>query len=283
MPSSSPFSSFPAIIWSISTVMEKRVSSKAGTALTSAMLAGLGVLPMLIAYLLYPAQLGEYELLLSIGSGIFFAIGALLFYKALETEQVSNTSASGFVQPALIIAFSILFLHEHLSLLQMLSGITIVAGVLLVITTKEFKINKKILPALFANASWAIYWILASSAILASGSASSTLLLSRVTTFVILAGMYFVITKPKGSNKRVQLGATVLAIGCVAGFLDGAGNLVFGLLVNQNLVAVASLFITIQPLAITLIAYFVYKERLTAIQSAGMAIAIIGALALALA
>ncbi|MDE1825648.1 MAG: EamA family transporter [Candidatus Micrarchaeota archaeon] len=283
MPGSSPLSSFPAIIWSISTVIEKRVSAKTGAALTSALVVGLGILPILIAYIFYPAQLSGYELLLSVGSGVFFAIGALLFYRTLETEQVSNTSASGFVQPALIIAFSIIVLREHLSVPQMLSGIAIVAGILLVITAKGLRINGKIVPALFANASWAIYWILASSAILASGSASATLLLSRVTTFVILAAMYFVIAKPKSSRNRNPIGTSILILACVAGFLDGAGNLIFGLLVKENLVAVASIFTTLSPLAITLLAYFVYKERLTLIQSVGMAIAIMGAFALALA
>ncbi len=280
MPSVPSIAAIPTLIWSASTAIEKGISVRFGTALTSLMIVGLGIIPMLIYYLIHPIQISFYYSILSALSGLFFACGALLYYKTLETEQVSNTVASGFVQPALILAFSILILHETVSIFQAISGVIIVSGVLLVITTKNLKVNVKILPAVLANASWGIYWIIASTAILGANTIGMTLLISRTSTFAVLLIAFFLFLRTKSAGK---IGNKLIMLVVIAGILDGFGNLFFGFLVSQNLVAVAAIFNTAQPILVTGIAYLFMKERLTKIQGAGMALAVIGALSLALA
>ena len=276
------FAILPVTLWAISTTIEKRISALTGTAITSIAVVGLGIIPMLVYFLLYPSGISAYDAAISILSGLFFSMGALLFYKALETEQVSNASGAGFTQPAIILIFSVLILHEVITNMQILGGIIAIAGVLLVITTKDTKINKKLLPVILANASWGIYWVLASTAISGSKSFIAPLLISRVSTLIILL-IAFKLLFPKNKTVAKKSAIPYLLLICIAaGVIDGAGNVVFGFFVLQGLVSVASIFMTVGPLGQTALAHIFYKERLTKLQWVGMAIAITGGFILAI-
>ncbi|MDE1828122.1 MAG: DMT family transporter [Candidatus Micrarchaeota archaeon] len=272
----------PAIIWAFTVTMEKRLSSIAGTFRTSLLLTGFGILPILALFFYSYSATSSYVAILSIISGIFFALGALLYYKSLETEQMSNSSATGLAQPAILIAFSILVLNESISVLQAIGGLIIVAGVFLIITNKKMEVNRRLIPALLANVSWAGYWIFASYAILASNQVGTPLLISRATGFIIViifSGLLLAKSSFRPSkNSSLKY---VIILGLFAGVFDAVGNVIFGYVVNLNLLSIASIFTAAMPLFITALGYLIYGERMTREQWVGMAVAIAGALIIA--
>jgi len=273
----------PAIIWAVTVTMEKKLSVLTGSIKTSILLAGFGIIPILIIFAYSHSAITSYVVILSIISGIFFTVGTLLYYKSLETEQQSNSSGTGLAQPAILIAFSILVLKESLSVLQALGGIIIVAGVFLIITNRKMEINKKLIPALLANVSWAGYWIFASYAILASNQIGAPLLISRVTGFLLAIAVFGIfLNKQKTSKAKPSHLNYVLLLGLFAGVFDAVGNLIFAYVVNLNLLSIASIFTAAMPLFITALGYLIYKERLTKEQGIGMAIAVAGALIIAM-
>lgn len=273
----------PTILFSLAIVFEKKISSIAGHYTTSLFVVGVGIIPILLFYLYSNGPMDQNSILFSIASGVFFTLGMLLYYRALETEQIANTGATGLVQPAILVIFSILVLGESLKLSQAIGGIIIALGVFLVVTNQKFKINKNLVPALLANISWALYWVFASYAILESNQVGGPLLISRITGMAVALIAYkLLLKKPLLSKEAKPKLNYLIALGVLAGVLDGVGNAVFGYIVNLDLLSLASIFTTILPLLVAGFGYLIYKERLTKFQGIGIGVAIIGSLIIAL-
>ncbi|HUY70583.1 MAG TPA: EamA family transporter [Candidatus Baltobacteraceae bacterium] len=280
--SGSPIASIPTLIWAAQVTVAKKAARRSNTLITGTFITGMGIIPILLYSIFSHVSLTGYELLLSIGSGLFFFTGVMLYYKAIETEQIANAAGAGLIQPLLILAFSTVFLHEGVTLYQGIAGAVIVFGVLMVITLKGTKINRKLLPAILANILWSAYWILASEAIIGSGNAAMPLLFSRITTFAALMVTYILLRGKFKKFKSAGLGTQAILPASLSGLLDGAGNGLFGFMILTGLIAQASVFLVALPILITALGYVFYKERLNKIQSIGMAVAIVGAFALAI-
>ncbi|HVA83115.1 MAG TPA: EamA family transporter [Candidatus Aquilonibacter sp.] len=270
------------VAFSFSLTLERRVAMLAGTLRGSVLVLFFGLFPLLAFLLLSTFNLNVYEIFLAIISGILFAIGYVLYYKSLETEQISNTTGIGLIQPALLLVFSIFVLAEPITTIQAVGGITIFLGVILIITNNNFELNRKLIPALVANVSWAGYWIIASYAIVSSQQVGAVLLISRVVGMAIALALFAIYLRNKKIPKlKGSLLAPLLLASVAAGLLDGFGNATFGFVIQYNVLSLGSIFIAALPISVTFLAYFAYKERLTKLQWIGMLIAIMGALVIA--
>ncbi|MDE1847126.1 MAG: DMT family transporter [Candidatus Micrarchaeota archaeon] len=267
--------------WAISLVIEKRIVTILGKTKGAALVIGLGVLPMLILSALSFSLLDPAEIALAAISGIFLSIGFVLYYKSLETEQISNTSGTGLLQPALLIIFSVFVLSEPLTLPQIIGGIVIFLGIILILTTERMELNRNLIPAIMAQVSWALYWIFATYAILGSHKVAIPLLISRVVAFISGAALFPLLLKKDKISRRSGV-AYIAILLVIAGILDGAGNILFGKVVSLNELQVGSIFSAMVPIVITGLGYVVYKERLTRLQAIGMLAAVIGALIIAI-
>lgn len=271
------------IVWSVSLTMERKIVRLSGNLRGSLLIIASGVLPMLLFYAISPFELNLYAIILAVASGIFLALGYILYYKALETEQISNTSGTGLAQPAILIIFGVLALSEAINAVQALAGLLIFVGVIFIITNNKLKFNRKLIPALLANVSWAAYWIFASYAILSLNQLASTLLVARLIALLIVVAIFRFAFKPGlGGRISSKVFSYLMAISVIAGVLDGFGNVTFGIAVSSNLISLAGIFTAAAPLIVTGLSYVVYKERLTKLQGFGMGLAVIGALVLAI-
>ena len=104
---------------SIGDSIAKRVSVELGNYGAALFILGIGVLPLLVFFFAVPQnQIGMGVLVLSLVAGVFLAIGNILIYKSLETEQVSETMSLVNIGPALLIIFGFLVLQETVNLIQ---------------------------------------------------------------------------------------------------------------------------------------------------------------------
>ncbi|MDE1868913.1 MAG: DMT family transporter [Candidatus Micrarchaeota archaeon] len=272
------------IIWSLSTTLERRLSVLSGRSRASIIIAAAGLIPIVAIFAFNSSFIGSYAILASVISGGFFTLGTLLYYKSLETEQVSNTAPTGLLQALPLIAFGVLALGEQISAFQICGAALMTFGVLLASTTRGSALNRKLLPAALANVSWAVYWIFASFAINLSGQFAAPILLSRivsVTLALVVFGIFFRhhVLKLKRAGNTIAL---IAMFGITAGVLDGLGNALFAFATHINALHIASIFETPMLLLIALFGYLFYKERLTHLQKIGMAVAFAGALVIAI-
>ncbi|HVC58169.1 MAG TPA: DMT family transporter [Candidatus Acidoferrales bacterium] len=280
--SGSPVAAIPTLLWAGYVTAAKKAATRSNALVTGTFVVGMGIIPILLYAAFSHVSLTGYELLLSIGSGLFFFVGSILYYKAIETEQIANASGPGLIQPLMILTFSTLFLHQGITIYQGIAGAVIIFGVLMLITVKGAKLNRKLLPVIVANILWSMYWIIASEAIIDSGNAPMPLLFSRITSFAALMITYVFFKSKFSKFESRGLGKHALLPASISGFFDGSASALFGFMILTGLIAQASIFFVALPIMITVLGYIVYKERLNKVQSIGMAVAIVGAFALAI-
>lgn len=272
------------LIWALSVTIERKISRLSGNMRSGILVASFGILPIALMFLFNLMPLSAYAIALSVVSGGFWTLGTLLYYKALETEQVSNTAPTGLLQFLPLVAFGVFALNEQIDMLEIIGMCVMVVGVFLSMTRTGISLNKKLIPAALANLAWAAYWILASLAINSSGQFAAPILVSRAVSVSLFALSFWALFKPSAKYRVLTRGtlATVAALGAIAGILDGLGNGLFAFVVHINALHLASIFQTPMILLIALFGYLFYKERLTHLQKIGMAIAFFGALVIAI-
>ena len=279
-------------IFSISSVIQKRVSTTLGGKQSAIFLVCIGLLPIFIVYLFAAPNSflvlfnykGGLDLLLAMISGLFFAAGYAFYLKGLETQQVSSSVAIGRLQNIMVIVFSIFILNESFTQLELIGGIMAFAGVYFVATDKGLKLNKALLPIVIAQVSWAICWMFLSFSITQYGSSYAPMFVSRLVATAIVLVLYFPmlfkgITLEKLGRKSYYL-MSVFAI--AAGILDGTGNSVLGYIAILNHLAVANIILSLSPLIVMIAAYILYKEKLTKLQTAGIVLAVLGVIIVSL-
>ncbi len=274
------------ILWSFSTTLNRYVSEIVGSIKTGLLIAGFGLIPIM-AYAVYaPAVITLWELGLALLAGAAWAIAGLLFYKALETEQVSNAIGAQPIQPVLILLFSVLILGELLTTADIAGGIMIVIGASLVASKAGgIKFNLKLIPAFMGQAIWAFYWILLSLAILSAGNSAVPLMVARITSFavfILFYKMFYGSKAPRKRNFRTMAPHRVLG-GSIAGIADGIGNVLYSNLVLIAALAQGSIIFAMSPLIVVAFSHLGLGERLTRNQAIGILIAVGGAAIMAIA
>jgi len=280
-----------AVLFTVSQLIAKKVTPVLGMRKTSLIVVGVGIIPMLIAFVLLPVpELSTVQLLTVVLGGVFLGLGYFGYYKSVESQQISNVAGVDLIQPVAIAIFGIFFLGESINAPQFVGALAVFIGILFISTHKEGrKPNWSLLPALLGNVSWAIYWIILSPIIIKTNQFALPLLLSRtVATIVAVLGFFLMFGKVKqkktaragGSLKRLLL--FIVVLGIIEALFDSSGNITFGVAVVSNYLALGAVITCLCPVMIALCAHFIYRERLTLIQACGIVLATLGALAIAM-
>lgn len=215
-------------------------------------------------------------------AGIFLAIGFVLCFRSLTTEQVTNTSTLETLQQLATLLFGVLVLGEVLTVLQVLAAVMIFLGVLLVASTKGFKINKFLIPAIFANLSWAAYWIVLHYGF-GQGNLFPTLIARVVAFLVILVYASFTGNLMESKQKKRAKLSYLLPLAIVlTGFVDAGINISFSFTLASSVVALGSAIYATTPIFVAIIGKLIYKDRLTKLQLLGIALAVLGEIAVVL-
>lgn len=273
-----------------SSLISKKIASPFGNRLSALFTVGFGTVPMLVGILIFGfVSLPPNDELISLAAGFFLSLGFLLKYLSLSTEQVTNIGAVAQVQPALLVIFGIFLFNEQVNSLTIISMLIVFIGAGFITITKDFKINKNLVPAILSSASWGIYWILITISVGNTGNFLASLFFSRISGVVLLL-IFFSRMKGHVTEKAMQYkkingeeALTVIALlGLATGLFNGIGDTLFGVVAKYNEVAVGSVIGIAGLVFLATAAYFLYKERLTKLQLAGFVVVLIGTLGLAL-
>ncbi|MCL4365066.1 DMT family transporter, partial [Candidatus Marsarchaeota archaeon] len=144
----------------------KHLTKRLGKFRYSVGILGIGIIPMLIYALAVGIHAYSMEIvILSLLAGAFLGAGYVLYYKALETEQITNVSSIGEIQPAFLLLFGVFILGEKITLIEIAGIFSIFVGSFLVLRTRGLEINRVMIPVIVANILWVVYWILMDYAI----------------------------------------------------------------------------------------------------------------------
>ncbi|MGC8652336.1 MAG: EamA family transporter [Candidatus Micrarchaeia archaeon] len=249
-----------------------------------------GIIPMLVLFFTIgnggsaaASSMANLPLLVAtsmIGGATLF-LGFLLIYKSVSNEGIANSFIFVELQPVLLIIFGIFALGEHLGIYQAASMAIVFAGLVLIMVSGRFRINRQLLPTAFGNILWAIYWFAVIIAVLYYHNFILPLLLVRVAS-AVFAFAYFASINKYPIPKGVGISLAVVSLVFVSGLLDGFGNILFSFVAFHNKVAIGSIMLTMEPILVWLVGLSLYHERITRVQKVGFAIATTGYIVLAL-
>ncbi len=288
--------SFLAVLsWTFIDSFSKIFIRRLGASKSIAIIAATGTIPMFAALLIIGMPTINYSqlpllILLSVIGGFALFAGFALVYRSVESAGIANSFLLVELQPPLLILFGIAALGESLNSIQIASILLIFLGIYFVTTTKGIKLDKSMVPSLVGNVMWTIYWIVVVETIMYFREYAIPMLLIRVMAMVFAVVFLTTNGKAEGSatrkNRNYYAKLTpimILAIVVLAGIADGTGNVLFTFASFSNRVAIAAAILSMEPIIVWLIGIFVYKEKVTAMQKVGFAVATIGYIALSLA
>ncbi|MDE1845945.1 MAG: DMT family transporter [Candidatus Micrarchaeota archaeon] len=274
--------------FSIGDTLSKHVSEKLGNKASATIIVGAGIIPLgLSIFLIQPNVLDLNVLLLSTLAGAFTAIGFLLVFKSLETQQVTNTLALVNLQYAVIILFGILALSESVSASQYLGLILIFLGALLVTLTRGFRLNLMLVPAILGMIFWGLDIIVVVYGLTIYHNSTTILFFfARATGAAFLLAYLLYSLRGAGTSgvaQRPKVSTRYFFIGLAAGIADGIAILLITFVTLYNTVALGGAILALEPILITIYGYLFYKDRLLPLQLVGVAIAVVGGILLNLA
>ncbi len=275
--------------YSLGDILAKKIVVKLNYALSAMVITGIGIVPFLLAAPFAGAQgITLYSILLSAVAGLFYGGGFIMLYKALSTEQTTNTMALSEFFKGCLVVIGIFAFGEALATLQYGGILMIFLGALLIITTEKLKINRKLVYALSGFVMWAVLWTLIAVAVKDSNSyLYEGLILNLVAFLACLAySAYSSRRLVKGGNmvrflKRELRGHT-LNLSLLIGLAVGIGGLVFCYLILYKMLAAGAAIIALTPVTVAIASRKMYLDKLTVVQLLGLLIMVIGALALSL-
>ncbi|MGC8652337.1 MAG: EamA family transporter [Candidatus Micrarchaeia archaeon] len=269
---------------SASRVLIKRL----GRELTVLAITASGIIPMLILFFMtgrspaIPQMVSPFLLIAaSIIGGVALFLGYIYVYKSVSDEGVANSFLLEELQAPLLIIFGIFVLSEHLRAYEMASMLIVFSGLAIVVLSERFRINRRLLPSVFGNVLWVIYWFAVIIAVLYYHNFILPLLLVRVVS-ALFALAFFILSKPSRSPKKEGLQFAIIALVLIIGIMDGTGNILFSFISFSNKVAIGSIMLTMGPILVWLIGFFLFKERITRVQKVGFVVATIGYVILAI-
>ncbi len=276
------------MFWIVSGTLSKRIVRGLGTYIVPFIVVTLGLIPMVIAVLLVGQyQVTLYSTLIAIAAGIFLSLGFIFAYMALRTERLATTSAFVEIQPAALVILGIFVLGEQVTGIQIAGILIVFVGSLMVITTEEFKINQALLPALYANIAWSIYWVLMTFSVTSAGTFALPILISRISGMLVVLAYLFTnkmaITTLRGLGTKMRGSRIVTALvilTIVGAFVDAIGDTVFGITVGSTVLAVGGALMALAPMVVSFFGFVFYKERLRRMELVGLLVMVVGAFVL---
>ncbi len=282
---------FVLVFFSIGDMFAKKVLAKFNYATAAAAVSIVSAIPAIVAFAISPSfNTTAYSLELSILAGVFYGLGFMLLYKALTTEQTTNTMALSEFFKAILVLFAVFVVGETLANIQSIGIVGIFAGSLLIITTKTVGINKKMGYALAGFISWAVFWIMLEYAIFNSQGYIVEEGVASLASFAI-AVVYILSRKDlnqfgqikklltiKDGNSKFHIGHYTVIVGLGVGL----ASFIFAYLILAHSLALGSAIIAMTPVVVAVASRRLYLDKLTVYQMAGLLIMVVGALALAL-
>ena len=262
-----------AILWSVGSIIAKRVDTLLGNSYASLLFLFVLSVTILAIVPFFQISINPKMLVLSVASGLLDAVGYLLFFKSLQTEQASNTYSLVLLQVLVLVLFGIFFLHEPISVRVALGMVLILSGTFSISYKDGHGLNMGLVPAIIGNVVWGLSWVAYYFAYAAGGNFVDPLALAYLTAFLAVLAWVLLSRQRRPSAKMVRKG---LLLGVAAALFSALANFGFAFLESINVVAIASVFSNMQPVFVSLMAYFVYRERLTRVNLAGLAIALAG-------
>ena len=270
---------------SLDVAIAKHLTNRLGKFRYSVGILGIGIIPMLIYALVVGIHAYSMEIvLLSLLAGAFLGTGYALYYKSLETEQVTEVSSIGEIQPALLLLFGVFILQERINVVEIAGIFAIFIGSFLILRTRGLEINRMMIPVIAANILWVVYWILMDYAITLYGGYSFPLLIARSLGFVLMLAYVLATGSIEGSNTHnLSRGKNIVIMMLItSGMLDSLMNISFGFVVGVGLVAMGSAILATSPMVIALFGKLFYKDRIRRLQKIGLVLAVAGAVAISI-
>ena len=258
---------------SLADMTSKKSIISIGALRTGVLMMLIGMLPAVIyAYVLGFGSFSAGSIFLAVLTGIMFSIGYALFYKSIETEQISNSMAFPVLASAIFVIFGFLVFGESITTTGLFGVAIIFIGASMVSITEERGFNKRLVPAMIAFIIWSFGFIMLNYSIDASGSIGGPLVISRASTLVAFAAVSAIMgfkeaREPKKSGFRV-----VAAIG----LLDATGIAGFGIVSTLHSIGIAGIMNAFVPIIGAIVGYMFFKERLSYLQLLGFVIMITG-------
>ncbi len=263
-----------AIPFVLSDSLSKRMVSKVGAYRLGAVMLAVGLVPAILAAAFVGFNaVSFYSIVLAVATGLAISFGYMLFYKAMETEQISNSIAFSELAAAVFVIFGFLVFGESIGIIGIIGIVIVFIGASLVAVTEDRRLNKRLIPAIMAFILWSVGFIIFAYSIKASSTFATPLIIAKITALV----SFIVIARFMGFRKaREKL--RLHAKGIVAtGLLDGTGTAAFGFVTALAAVGLTGVMNAITPVVAAIIGYRYYKERFTKLQLFGFVIMVAGA------
>jgi drug/metabolite transporter (DMT)-like permease len=272
---------------SADTALAKYITNRLGMYRYAILILGLGLVPTSIYFIIFGlgGTMSLQAIAFSLLGSVFFGMGFVLFYTAMKTQQITHAAALGEVQPVLLLLFGVLVLGETITVIEAAASLAIFVGAFLVMTTSRLKVNLHLVPIILANVSWALYWIFITYAMRAYGGEGFPILLSRFCAFLLVFAFAFSSRKIEKSMKKPigrYRAALLWSFLILSAVLDSGSNLLFGFVVNVNLVAVGAAILAVGPLLTLILGRVFFGDTLDGRQKAGFVLAVIGAIGIVL-
>ncbi len=272
--------SFAVMLLNVSeSMLEKYIATKMERYAFSLSILAIGILPMIAAaFLIHIGTINYAAIAIAIASGLFLGAGYPLFYRSMEKEQVTKVSSLTEIQPTIIVIAGLLVFGEKVSLYHGIGIALIFVGVAMLIAEERMKINKNLLPAVMANVCWGLYWVIIAFSISYGLTFVAALITARMTAAVMTYYHSYKSSKLPKIRAFIRLLATkgLMYALAVVGIIDGFVNLIFGFVTASNYLAVGGSILAIAPLFVAMLGAIIYRDRLGALQLAGLFVVIIG-------
>ena len=223
---------------------------------------------------LYNLSLGLF--FINILLALFLLVGFISFNESLRigNAALAGTIAASFT--ALVVVLSLVFLNETISFLQIFSIVTIFIGIVLSTLDLRFlnkgklTLDRGIVFALIAMVCWGIYFTFIKIPVRQIGW-----FWPNYISFMLfpLTFLFMKINKLKLKNPNFK-GALPFLIGAVV--LTGIAEFSFNFGISKGLTAIVAPIAGSYPTLFVILAFFVFKDKITKQQIAGIIITLFG-------
>ena len=239
-----------------------------------------GALLLVALLVLVPGRFDPPSIAWGAGAGLSGAFALLLFYRALATGSMTVVAPLTAVTAAVVPVVGGVALGEQPSALALVGVLLAIAAILLIsaegghLPTAAMLRGRGVAGALLAGAGFGLLFVLLSRA--APDSGFWALAGTRVASLALLAVVALV-----SRRSLLPRGAAPLLV-IVSGVGDMAANLLFLLASRFGLLSIVGVLVSMYPAGTVLLALVVLRERLHALQVAGLAVAGAGVALIAL-
>jgi len=231
-----------------------------------------GFAALLVALAIHGGALDSRSFAIGLAAGAGGGVGLAAFYRALAVGTMSIVSP--IVACGAVVPFAIsLATGERPSTLALAGALVALAGAVLASVEERRAAAKErgraiVLAAAAAVALGCFTYFLGLGS--REGSGLSTLVGARIGSLTLL----LVLTAALGATLRVGR-PNVLPVAAV-GLCDVGANVLFALASTHGLLAIVSVLGSLYPVTTVVLAHLVLRERLTAVQLAGVVVALAG-------